>query len=144
MSCVKHKKRKGKILPSRHDRYPLDLIRLQRLRILHLPPTIRRLELIPSLDQNTTLARRLKVHLPTHTGLIPAVLPLPGERVLDVERELVIRAARPEHELQPRRGRQIQPQIALRALRREARAAQCLSVQVPVVDGLRGAGDRQV
>lgn len=88
MSCVKHKKRK--ILPSRHDRYPLDLIRLQRLRILHLPPTIRGLELIPRLDQNTTLARRLKVHLPAHTGLIPAVLPLPGQRVLDVERELVI------------------------------------------------------
>ncbi|KAI6748070.1 hypothetical protein HG531_008612 [Fusarium graminearum] len=116
-----------------------DYIGRVHLVILDLSSAIRRLELIPLLDQHASLARRLKVYLPANTSLVSAIRSLPGDGILDVEGELLLRASRAENELQARRVREVQRKIANCALRGKASAAERLGVEVAVVDGLRWA-----
>lgn len=123
-------------LPPHHQTKPLHIPQIQRLRILLIPPAIRRAKLL-----KTDLVRappRHKVILPAHARLIPPVLALPRQRVLEDE-GVLLAVGGVDADGQPRVAAQVEAQLADGALRREARAAERLRVEIAAEGGaLRG------
>lgn len=123
-------------LPPHHQTKPLDVPQIQRLRILLIPPPIRRPKLLEA-DLVRALAGH-KVILPAHARLVPAILALLRQRVLEDEGVLFVVGV-VDADGQALVAAQVEVQLADGALRREARAAERLRVEVSAEGGaLRG------
>ncbi|KAM5382766.1 hypothetical protein ACJZ2D_002349 [Fusarium nematophilum] len=130
--------------PPHHQRNPLHIPQIQRLRIHQIPPPIRGPKLLPPLHHLAPLPRRLKVRLPAQSRLVPPVAALLGNLVFHRQRELVGRAARADRQAQTPRAGQVEGQVALCALGGEARAAEGAGVEDAVEEGGSGGLDGEV